>query len=761
MIRTAAVLGAGSMGSQIAAFLASAGLDVLLLDVSAQAAHGGLERLKKVRPEPFFTPEAALRIQTAGFEVGLPHLAACDWIVEAIVERAETKQGMFAGVDAVRRKGTWVSTATSSLPVAVLAAGRSEDFRRHFLGTHFFNPPRYLRLLELVPGPETDPAVVERVRNFADVRLGKGVVVAKDTPGFIANHLGIFAVFRALEALAAGPFSIEEIDELTGPLVGRPKSATFRTMDLAGIDVLGIAAGTLARSAPPEVQRLFALPPLVDELIDRGWHGEKTGQGFYKRVKLPGGDSRVLVLDPRTFEYRPLRGTGLPALDRLRAIDDPGARIRALFTADDDAGAFTRATLGATLRYAATVAPAIAHSIDDVDRAMRWGFGWELGPFEILDAIGVRTFVECCPQPQEPPLIGEALARSGCRFRGAPLPPAAPGCEVLREAKARSRVVAGNREASLVDLDDGVLAVEFHSKMNTIGADAVAMIARGLDEATVNHRALVIGNEAPNFSAGANLVLVLEAAREGRWDDIDRMVRAFQQATMSLKYASVPVVAAPAGLALGGGCEIVLHADRVRAAAETYLGLVETGVGLIPAGGGTKELLVRSLDRRAAVAPGNLLPSVQDAFETIALARVSANGPDAVRLGYLRRGDSFSMNPDRLLADAKACALARVAEGYLPPEPALTVPVGGEGLEAALRLGLHLHWRAGRISEFDVLIGRRLAWVLAGGSLPHATTVSEAYLLDLEREAFLGLCGEAKTRDRIEHMLKTGKALRN
>jgi 3-hydroxyacyl-CoA dehydrogenase len=392
---------------------------------------------------------------------------------------------------------------------------------------------------------------------------------------------------------------------------------------------------------------------------------------------------------------------------------------------------------------------------------MRWGFGWELGPFEILDAIGARTFVECCPAPQEPRLIRETLARSRRVFRDGPLAPAAPGCELLREAKERSRVVARTAGASLVDLGDGVLAVEFHSRMNTLGADAVAMLTRGLEEAGRNHRALVIGSEAPDFSAGAHLHLVLEAAQQARWDDIDGMVRTFQHAMMSLKYAAVPVIAAPAGLALGGGCEIVLHADRVRAAAEAYVGLVETGVGLIPAGGGTKEMLLRCLERQPASGPRHLVPVVAEAFETIARARVSVSGPDALRLGYLRRGDSYSMNRDRLIADAKACALARVAEGYLPPPPVLAVPVGGEGVEAAFRTATHLAWRAGQISEHDVRVAGRLAWVLAGGSLPHATVVSEAYLLDLEREAFLSLCGEPGTLERIVHTLKTGKPLRN
>jgi 3-hydroxyacyl-CoA dehydrogenase len=760
MIRAVAVLGAGTMGAQMAALFASVGVDVLVLDVSAKAARDGIDRLRKAKPDPYFTPDAARRIQVAGFDEGLPRLAEYDWIVEAIVERPAIKRGLLTSVDAVRRPGTIVSTNTSGLSIASLAEGRSEDFRRHWLGTHFFNPPRYLHLLEVVPGPDTDPGVVERVRAFADHRLGKGVVVARDTPNFIANHLGMFAVLRVLDAWTRGGFSIEEIDELTGPLIGRPKSATFRTLDVAGLDVLGHVAGTMAQALPSDEARAgFALPAVVDELINRGWLGEKTGQGFYKRIKLPDGSSRILVLDPARFEYVPTRPVNLPELDRVRPIEDVRTRIGTLFAADDRAGAFMRATMGPALEYAARVAPDISHGIDDVDRVMRWGFGWDVGPFEIMDAIGVpavaATFLDV------PPLVGRLLGSGRTSFRDGVLPPQSPGCEILRSARERAAVVQQTPGASLVDLGDGVLAVEFHSKMNTIGADALAMIATGLDESARNFRALVIGNEAPHFSAGANLTLVLAEAQTKNWAGIDAMVRAFQRMTWSLKYADVPVIAAPAGLSLGGGCEIALHADRVQAAAETYMGLVEVGVGLIPAGGGTKEMLVRGLTSRPIGSSVGLLPFVQPAFETMAFGKVSASGPDAQRLGYLRAVDGFTMNRDRLIADAKARALARLNEGYQPPAHADSIPVGGDSLEAVLKLGVHLAFRAGQASDHDVVVGRKLAWILAGGSLPHATTVTEEYLLDLEREAFLSLCGEPKTLERIAYTLKTGKTLRN
>jgi 3-hydroxyacyl-CoA dehydrogenase len=762
MIRTVAVLGAGTMGAQIAAHFANIGVDVWLLDLSPSVAREGLDRARKLKPDPFFTPDAIRHIRTDGFDQGLSRLAECDWIIEAIVERLDTKQALLARVDQVRRKGSIVTTNTSGLSVEAIAAGRSPDFRSHWLGTHFFNPPRYLHLLELIPTPETDPAVVDMVRHYADHRLGKGVVIAKDTPNFIANHIGLHGLVRILNVLSTGQYSIEEIDAITGPIIGRPRSATFRTLDIAGLDVLAHVIRNLTdRLEDEQARQAFALPALVHDMLARGWVGEKSKQGFYKRVEGADGQSQILVLDPATFEYRPSRHVNLPALEAARSIEDLPARLRLLFGGKDRVGEFLRETLAPTIIYAASVAPDIAFSLDDVDRVMRWGFGWDLGPFEVMDVIGVPQVVTAAGSAAKVPrTIAAVLDAGASSLRDGPVPVEGPGLEILRSAKASLGVVRSNAGASLVDLSDGVLAVEFHSKMNAIGGDAIEMIHEGLREAGRNFRGLVIGNEAPNFSAGANLMLVLLEAQEGNWEEIDLMVRAFQGATMAIKHADVPVVVAPVGLALGGGCEIALHGDRVQAAAETYLGLVEVGVGLIPAGGGTKEMLLRSLESRPS-AQSDLLPLVQRAFETIAFGKVSASGPDAVRLGYLRSTDAFTMNRDRLVADAKARALARVAEGYQPPEIRTSIPVGGDGVLAALTLGVHLAWRAGRISDFDALIGRKLAWVLAGGTLPHATTVSEQHVLDLEREAFLSLCGESKTQERIAYTLKSGKTLRN
>ena len=749
-MRSVAVLGAGTMGAQIAAHFANAGVPVVLLDLTADAARDGLKRARSLKPDPFFTPDALARITTGGFDTDLLMLAEVDWILEAVVEQLDIKRALLERVDAVRRPGTIVTSNTSGIPIALLAEGRSDDFRKHWLGTHFFNPPRYLRLVEIIPTAETDPAVVARVSHFADHRLGKGVVAAKDTPNFIGNHLALYGVMLTLQALEAGRYTIEEIDAITGPALGRPKSATFRTMDIAGIDILVHVAKNLG----------FDVPAFVKTLVEKRWVGEKAGQGFYKRIKTASG-SEIQTLDPATLTYRPKQSARLASVEAARSIEDTGARIKALFLGKDKVGEFLRETLGKTLLYTAAVTPDIAYSIDDVDRVMQWGFGWELGPFEIIDAIGIRELLDALGPPGDVPhLMAEVLAAGRNRFRDGAVPPAAPDLQILKSAKDRQKVVRRNAGASLVDLGDGVLALEFHAKMNAIGGDQVQMIHAGVKEAAVNFAALVVGNDAPNFSAGANLMLLLLEAQEGNWDEIDLMIRAFQASTQALRYADVPVIVAPAGLTLGGGCEIALHGDRVQAAAESYIGLVEVGVGLIPGGGGTKEMLARAVDGLPANHP-NLLPFVQRVFETIGFAKVSTSAADARRLGFLSDADRVTMNRERLMADAKACALERVREGYQRPAPRTAIPVGGETVLAAIKLGVHLAWRGGRISDHDAVVGRALAHVLAGGALPHQTTVSEQYLLDLEREAFLKLCGEPKTLERIQHTLKTGKPLRN
>ncbi len=764
-IHSIAVLGAGAMGAQIAAHAANAGVSALLLDLDAGVARDGLQRARKLSPDPFFTPETAERISVGGFDTDLARIGECDWIVEAVVERLDVKRELLAKVEPHRAEHAIVSSNTSGIPIASLAAGRGETFRRHWLGTHFFNPPRYLPLLEMIPTAETDPAVVDTMLRFGDDAMGKGVVVAKDTPGFIGNRIGVFAVMRVLEQLAGGTCTIEEIDAMTGPVIGRPRSATFRALDLAGLDVLAhVTANLVERLEEAQERAGFALPPLVTDMVERGWIGLKAGGGFYKRRKT-AADSEILTLDPHTMDYRTRRPPRLPALDAASAIDDPGERIRTLFQGRDRVGEFLRATLAPTLVYTAEVAPAIAHSIDDVDRVMRWGFGWELGPFEIWDAIGIDAVLEAAGRTDPPALVAElqqsapaAEAPAAILFRQGPVPPRAPDLQLLQRAKQKRPPVRRNAGASLVDLGDGVLGLEFHSKMNAIGGDTVAMMNAGVEEASRNFEALVIGNDAPAFSAGANLMLLLLEAQEENWDEIDLMVRTFQSAVLGLRYARVPVVAAPGGLALGGACEILLHADRVQAAAETYMGQVEAGAGLIPAGCGTKELLARFTAR--APAGTDTLPHIQQAFELIGFGRVSTSAADARRLGLLQDTDAVTMNRERLLTEAKAAALDMARPGYQPPAPR-DISVGGAGVRAALDLGVHLAWRGGHISDHDAHIGRTLSRILAGGDLPHPALVSEQRLLDLEREAFLSLCGEPKTRERIAHVLKTGKPLRN
>ena len=680
-IRSVAVLGAGTMGAQIAAHVANAGVPVLLLDLTADVAREGLERARTMKPDPFFTTDTASLITVGGFDEDFRKLSSVDWIMEAVVEQIEIKAPLLKRVDGVRRPGTIVSSNTSGIPIASLAEGRSDDFRRHWLGTHFFNPPRYLHLLEVIPTADTDRAVVDEVTQFADLRLGKGVVVAKDTPNFIANHLGVYGVVQVLRALESGKYTIEEIDAITGPALGRPRSATFRTMDIAGIDVLAHVAKNVG----------MELPPIVARLVERGWIGEKAGQGFYKRQKTATG-TEILTLDPETMTYRPRQSARLASLDAARSIEDTRERIRTLFAGNDKVGEFLHETLEPTLCYAAKVAPDIAYANEDVDRAMRWGFGWELGPFELMQTLGMQ---------------------------GAPR--IAPDLTLLKSAKDRQRVVKKNAGASLVDIGDGVLALEFHSKMNAIGGDTVQMMHAGVKEAAANFAALVVGSDAPNFSVGANLMLLLLEAQEGNWDEIDLMVRAFQDANLALRYAEVPVVVATAGMTFGGGCEIALHADRVQAAAESYIGLVEVGVGLIPGGGGTKEMLARAVDGLPASHP-DLLPFVQRVFETIGFGKVSTSAADARRLGFLARGGRHHDEPRSAGRGREGdCAGAR-ARGLPPPRGrAPAIPVGGEGVLAALKLGVHLAWRAGRISDHDAVVGRALAYVLAGGALPHQT----------------------------------------
>ncbi len=709
------------MGAQIAAHLANSGFPVLLLDVTKELADRGLRGLEKASPAPLFVPELIRQIETGTFDGQLSMLADSDWTIEAVVEDASIKRSLLERVDAVRKPGSFMTTNTSGLSVAGLAKDRSEDFRRHWFGTHFFNPPRYMKLLEVIATPDTDPVALRDFEHFATVMLGKGIVRANDTPNFIANRIGLYAALRTIALMQEFGFTIEEVDRLTGPLIGRPKTATFRTMDMVGLDIFAHVAKNIYENAGHDPEReAFRLPEFIARMIERKMLGAKTGCGFYKKT----GDE-ILAVDPQTLEYRPQRRAAFPALDMVSNVEALPDRIAQLFQVRDRSGEFIRTLLLSTFEYAAARIPEISDSHAAVDRAMQWGFAWEMGPFELWDAI------HQAPQP-----VVEAL-----RATAASLP---AGFVVLKN----QRTIGSNAGATLRDLGDGVACLEFHSKMNTIGGDIIAMLHTALDEVNANFQGLVIGNQGPHFSAGANIMLVLMEAVEGNWEEIDIMVRTFQRATRAIKYNPKPVVAAPFGLTLGGGCEFAISAARVQAAAETYIGLVEVGAGLIPAGGGTTEMLGRGHTQ------------LRDVFRNIGLAKVSSSGEDARRLLYLRPADGITMNSDRLIHDAKQAVLEMVSTGYHPPVP-VDLPVLGEPAAAELKLGIHLMQKGGHITEYESLIARKLVFILCGGDVTRPTTAPEQYFLDLEREAFVSLCGQPNTLARMEHLLKRGKVLRN
>jgi 3-hydroxyacyl-CoA dehydrogenase len=803
-IEKAAVLGAGTMGARIAAHLANAGIPCFLLDIvptelkpeeqrkgltlSSPAVRNriiiaGLEAAKKGRPAAFFTPETARLVTPGNLEDNLAWCGQVDWIIEAVAENLEIKRKLFERVEGARMPGTIITTNTSGLPIHRIAEGHSEDFQGHFAGTHFFNPPRYMKLVELIPGPKTSPEVMAALDEICDFRLGKGVVIAKDTPNFIANRIGTYSMLNVLRQMQALGMSIEEVDACTGPAIGQPKSATFRTADIVGLDVLVHVVRNIHENIPNDESReLWRVPPFIEEMMKRGWLGEKTGQGFYKRVKKDG-DREILSLDLQTMDYRPRQKARFGSIEAGKQIDETRARLQSLVSPalegkeGDKASKFLWGCLSETCLYAARRVEEIAHSIGDVDRAMRWGFAWELGPFELWDALGVEKMAPALEREGNslPPAVTKVLASPKKSFyeyeKGntsyfdlassslKPLPDP-PGIIVLKSLKDRTGVVQKNSGASLIDLGDGVLCCEFHSKMNAIGGDLMAMLVAGANKLGSEFAAMVIGNQAPNFSVGANIMLLLIAAQEGEWDDIHMVVRQFQRCNMALKYAAGPVVAAPQGMALGGGCEIPLHAARIHAAAEAYIGLVETGVGLIPGGGGTKEMLIRANEHAAGGEDLDLFHALKPVFETIAMAKVSTSGEEALSLGFLRASDLISMNRDRQVADAKATALALVRAGYHPPAPP-EIRVLGEGFLSAAKLVIHSLVRGGFASEHDAVVARKLAFILAGGSITAPQTVSEQYILDLEREAFVSLAGERKTQERIAHTLKTGKPLRN
>lgn len=788
IIKKAAVLGAGTMGAGIAAHLANAGIPTVLLDIAPndesatdrnQVVKSLFEAAKKLKPAPFMLADNAKLISLGNFTDDMAKIAECDLVIEAVVENLEIKHKLFAEVEKYRKPGAVIATNTSGIPIDSIAEPFSDDFKEHFVGIHFFNPPRYMKLVEVIPGSKTSGEIACKVSGFLDQRLGKGVVPAKDRPNFIANRIGVFGMMATIHEMIAMGFTPTEVDQMTGKAIGHAKSATFRTSDLVGLDVTAHVTNNLYPAVPDDEDReVFKLPDLIQTLLDKKLLGDKTGGGFFKKGKDAEGKRIILELDLNTFEYKPQEKTKFPSLEAAKQIEDTAKRVKRLVWGEDRVGEFLWKTHSRVSRYAANRIPEIADTIVEIDNAIKWGFGWEIGVFEAWDAIGVAESVERMRNEGQPvPSNVEAMLASGAEtfykhekgehfyydlVNGGYKPvPARPGVIILKDVKDRTGVIKTNPGASLIDLGDGVACLEFHSKMNSIGGDTVAMMNFAIDEVEKNFEGLVVGNQGGNFSAGANIMMLLLAAQEEEWDDINMMVRALQNAVMRLRYSAKPVVTAPYGLTLGGGCEIAMHGNKVRAAGETYIGLVEVGVGVIPAGCGTKEMTMRAMDAWKKAPDADPLTFLKKTFETIGMGKVATSAQEAKAFGYLRDSDAISMNGDRLIQDAKQEVLNLAASGYVQPVEREDIPVFGEAVESAMKLALHMMKRGGFISDHDELIGRKLAHIMAGGTINHRAEVSERYLLDLEREAFVSLCGERKTQERIAAMLKTGKPLRN
>ncbi|MDO0822770.1 3-hydroxyacyl-CoA dehydrogenase/enoyl-CoA hydratase family protein [Desulfosporosinus nitroreducens] len=793
-IHKVAVIGSGVMGSTIAAHLANAGIPSLLLDIvpsklSAKEEAAGLKmedrkvrnsiaegnkvKLLKMNPAPLLVPEFADRIEVGNLSDDLARLNEVDWVIEVVVERLDIKVDLFKKIAAHVRPGTIVTSNTSGISLKAMVEELPESFTRYFLGTHFFNPPRYMKLLEIIPGPNTDPEIITFLSEFGERVLGKGVVLAKDTPNFIANRIGVFGLAVTLQEMLRSGLTVDEVDALTGPVMGRPKSASFRTVDLVGLDTFIHTANTVAVGVPAEKEN-FTLPEFMQTMLANGWLGDKTKQGFYKKSKGPQGKV-IEVLDPHTMTYVPKKSVKFASLDKAKAAGGLTEKIRTLVNGKDLGAEFAWNVLKPVLLYAATISKDIADNISGIDEGMRWGFNWQMGPFEIWDALGVKTIADrvVAEGGTLPPLVEELLAKGNGRFyqksesgevsyfeAGKYHKKAVSSYEFsLKQAHKDGKKILGNAGASLIDLGDGVACLEFHSPSNSIGADILTMIHKSLAEVEKNFLGMVIGNQGKNFCVGANLMQILLEAEEENWDDLDYMVRQFQNGTMALKFAKKPVVAAPFGMTLGGGAEVCLHSHAIQASAETYMGLVEVGVGLIPGGGGTKEMAIRAME--------GILPGVQVSpdyffakrFEIVAMAQVSTSAEKARQLGFLRAHDRYSMNPDHIILDAKARVID-LARNFRPNLPT-KYKIGGAGVRATLEIALHGMREGNYISEHDQHIGKKIAFAMTGGDRPAGMLVDEQYLLDLEREAFMSLVGEPKTQDRIRHMLAKGKPLRN
>jgi 3-hydroxyacyl-CoA dehydrogenase len=796
-INNVAVLGSGIMGSRIACHFANTGVNVLLLDIAPKELNDdekkkgitmdspvfknrivntAFQNTLKSNPAPLYKKSFASRIKTGNFIDNMKDIASCDWILEAVVENIDIKKNVFTEVEKFRKPGTIVTTNTSGIPIHLMLEGRSDDFQKYFCGTHFFNPPRYLRLLEIIPTPKTDASVVDFLADYGEIHLGKTTVLCKDTPAFIANRIGIFSIMSLFHLIEKTGLTVDEVDKLTGPVLGRPKSATFRTCDVVGLDTLVKVANDLYERCPDdETREVFKLPAFVQKLISNNWLGDKTGQGFYKKVKSASGKSEILSLDLKTFEYKPKAKVKFATLDQAKAVESLDARMKILFSGNDQAGEFYRESFCSLFQYVSNRIPEISDEVYKIDDALRAGFGWETGPFELWDSLGVAETVKLMEQKNKKPApwVYKMLEGGNKTFYQVKnnfktyydtITSAyknKPGAEdlVILDSR-RDKTVWKNSGCSVIDIGDGILNLEFHTKMNTIGGEIVEGLSKSIELAEKDFRGLVIANEGQNFSAGANLAMIFMFASEQEYDEIDYAVRAFQNMNMRVRYSSIPVVIAPHALSLGGGCEMTLHADRVVASAETYIGLVEFGVGLIPGGGGSKEMTLRASD---AFSDGNIDEQVlREYFLTIATAKVSTSAQEAFDMKILRAGqDEICVNPQHLITEAKKTAILMAENGYTKPLMRKDIKVLGKSGLGMIFAGTNSMLSGHFISQHDQLISQKLGYVMCGGDLSATSYVSEQYLLDIEREAFLSLCGERKTLERIQSILVSGKPLRN
>lgn len=787
-IKKVAVLGSGVMGSRIACHFANIGVEVILLDIVPKDAPADNKALRnkivndaldfalKSNPSPIYKKSFARLITTGNFEDDFQKIKDCDWVLEAVVERLDIKQSIFEKVDTYRKPGSIVSSNTSGIPIHMMVEGRSEDFKKHFCGTHFFNPPRYLRLLEIIPTPYTSKETIDFLMSYGEKYLGKTTVLCKDTPAFIANRIGVYGIMALFHLVEKMDLTVEEVDKLTGPVLGRPKSATFRTCDVVGMDTLVHVANGLKQNCPnDEAKHLFELPSFITKMLENNWLGDKTGQGFYKKVKKDG-KSEILALNLKTLEYTPSQKVKFASLEQTKTIDNLRDRIKVLISGKDKAGEFYRAMFFGLFQYVSNRIPEISDELYKIDDAMKAGFGWEIGPFETWDAIGLEESIKHLEAANCKPAqwVYDMLASGNKSFYKVQNGKKAyydissktyktiPGTEqfILLDNLRNDKVIWKNSGTTLFDIGDGILNLEFHTKMNTIGSEVIEGINKAIDIAEKSYKGLVISNEGQNFSAGANLGIVFMMAVEQEFDELDFAVRAFQNTNMRVRYSSIPVVVAPHGLTLGGGCELCLHADAVVAHAETYMGLVEFGVGVIPGGGGTKEFALRLSDE---LKEGDIeLNQLRNRFLTIGQAKVSTSAYEAFDLGYLRPGvDKVVISRNRLLAEAKAECLRIAERGYTKPAPRNDIRVLGNPAMGLIYVGANSMRSGNYISEHDQKISEMLGYVLCGGDLSQASLVSEQYLLDLEREAFVKLCAEKKTLERMQSILTGGKVLRN